>query len=121
MNGFAEAWSKYLPENYRKALYTALCTISDEFFEYDLESEENIFRELLPGQYISFYSPLFLKCFYATFLTVGYKLALPKKSDTMIACTAEELALHILISEASVILEQEGVEADFDAFKDAIY
>jgi hypothetical protein len=68
-----------------------------------------------------FIPPLFLKCFYATFLTVGYKLALPNKSDTMIACTAEELSLHILISEASAILEQEGIEADFDAFEDAIY
>jgi hypothetical protein len=121
MTEFAEAWSKYLPENHRKALHTALCVISDQFFDYDLESEENIFRELLPRQYLSFYTPLFLKCFFATFLTVGYKLALPKKFDTLIACTAEELALHILISEATAILETWGYEADFDIFEDAIY
>jgi hypothetical protein len=121
MTGFASAWSKYLPENHRQALYDALCILSDEFFEDDLESDENIFREMLPEKYISYYSPMFLKRFYATFLTVGYKLALPKRSDTMIACTAEELALHILISEASEILEAHGVEVDFGAFEDTIY
>jgi hypothetical protein len=121
MTEFAKAWSKYLHKNHRRALYAALCMVADQFFDFDLESEENIFRELLPRQYASFYTPLFLKRFYATFLTVGYKLALPKKSNTLIACTAEELALHILISEASAILETEGIEPDFGAFEDAIY
>jgi hypothetical protein len=57
---FAKAWSKSLPENHREALFTALATLTDEFFDYDLESEENIFRELLPSRYVSFYTPLFL-------------------------------------------------------------
>lgn len=120
MNEFAKAWSKYLPENHRNALFSALSIISDEFFEDDLEDEEHVFRELLPRKYFLQYTPLFLKQFYIALLTVGYKLALPKKSDTLIACTAEEIALHILIERASEILEEEGIDSDFTAFNDAI-
>jgi len=121
MNEFAKAWSKYLPENHRNALFSALSILSDEFFEDDLESEEHIFRELLPRQYFYHYTPLFLKRFYATLLTVGYKLALPEQSDTLLACTAEEFALHILIEKASSILEMDEIEADFGYFEDVAY
>lgn len=120
MDGFAKEWSKYLPENHRKALYTALCTLTDEFFYYDPESEENVFRDLLPRRYTSFYNPIFLKKFFVSFLTVSYKLALSEGSDTLIACTAEEIALHILIERASAVLEMEGIESDFDAFEDMV-
>ena len=121
MTEFAKAWSKYLPENHREALFTALCTLTDEFFDYDLESEENVFRELLPSRYVSFYTPLFLKRFYVALLTVGYKLALPKQSETLIACTAEEIALHILVQEASVELDIDGIEAEYGLFEEMIY
>ena len=43
MNEFAQAWSKYLPENHRNALFSALAILSDEFFDDDLEDEEHIF------------------------------------------------------------------------------
>ena len=121
MNTFAKAWSKYLPDNHREALYSALCMLSDEFFDYDLDDENHELRHLLPRKYLHLYTPLFLKNFYATIITVGYKLALPKKSATLIACTAEELALHILIEEASALLEIDGEEADFGDFEDMIY
>lgn len=121
MSGFAEAWSEYLPNNHRKALYSALALLSDEFFENDLEDEDHIFRELLPRKYFHQYTPIFLKQFYVTLLTVGYKLALNRKSDTLIACTAEELALCILIERASELLEEDGIDADFSAFEDVIY
>ena len=121
MSEFAKAWSKYLPKDHRDALFSALGTLSDEFFEDDLEDEEHIFRELLPRKYFLQYTPGFLKRFFVTLLTVGYKLALPKKSDKLIACTAEEIALHILIGRASVILEDEGIDADFTDFKSVIY
>ncbi len=71
MTGFAKAWSKYLPENHREALHSALCTITDEFFDNDLEDKDHIFRELLPEKYLPSYTPLFLKEFFAAFLTVG--------------------------------------------------
>ena len=48
MTEFAKAWSKYLPDNHRDALFSALCLLSDLFFEDDLDAEDNIFRELLP-------------------------------------------------------------------------
>lgn len=121
MTGFAEAWAEYLPDNHRKALYSALCMVSDEFFEYDLEDEDHELRQLLPRKFFHSYTPLFLKKFYATLLTVGYKLALPEESDTLIACTAEELALHILIEQASALLEIDGIEADFVPFEDVVY
>jgi hypothetical protein len=121
MTGFAEAWAEYLPDNHRRALYSALYMLSDEFFDYDLDDEDHEFRQLLPRKYLHSYTPLFLKKFYVTLLTVGYKLALPEESDTLIACTAEELALHVLIEEASALLELEGIEADFVAFEDVIY
>jgi len=121
MTEFAKAWSKYLPKNHRNALFSALTILSDEFFEDDLEDEEHIFRELLPRKYFHQYTPLFLKQFYTTLLTVGYKLALPRKSSTLIACVAEELALRILIERASELLEDDGIDADFGAFEDVIY
>ncbi len=121
MEGFAKAWSECLPKNHREALHSALCILADEFFENDLEDQGHIFRELLPRKYLHLYTPLFLKEFYATLLTVGYKLALPEQSETLLACTAEELALHLLIEKAKVVLEIKGNEPDFDAFEDAIY
>lgn len=118
---FAEAWSNCLPKNHREALYSALEILSDEFFEDDLEDEEHVYRVLLPRKYYTKYTPLFLKQFYTTLLTVGYKLAISEKSDTLIACTAEELALHILIERASTLLEEDGIDADFSLFEDEIY
>jgi hypothetical protein len=120
MARFAEAWSEYLPENHRKALYDALCILSDWFFEDKLDDEEHIFRQLLPAKYFHQYTPGFLKNFYTVFLTVGYKLALPEEGE-MLACTAEELALHILIEEATALLEIDGINAEFNEFEDVIY
>ena len=121
MTGFAQAWSRDLPESHRKALLSALTILSDEFYENDLEDEEHIFRELLPEKYFNRYTPGFLKKFYVTLLTVGYKLSLPTKSDPVLASTAEELALHILIEQVSVLLEMDGIDANFGNFEDIIF
>jgi hypothetical protein len=48
MTEFAKAWSKYLPDNHRDALFSALCILSDEFFDYELDNADHTFRELLP-------------------------------------------------------------------------
>ena len=72
MTEFAKAWSKYLPDNHRDALFSALCILADEFFDYELDNADHIFRELLPSKYLNLYDGLFLKRFYATLLTVGY-------------------------------------------------
>ena len=121
MTEFAMAWSKYLSDSHRNALFSALTILSDEFFNNDLEEEHHIFRDLLPRKYIYRYTPIFLKNFYATILTVGYKLSLPEPRNALIACTAEELALHILIERASAILEMDGIDAEFGAFEEVIY
>ena len=39
----------------------------------------------------------------------------------MIACTAEELALHILIEQATAILETYEIDADFTDFEDHVF
>lgn len=120
MTSFAKAWSKCLPKDHREALFAALTVLSDEFFQDDLDDESHIFRELLPRKYLLRYTPLFLKRFYIALITVGYKLALPE-SSAMLACTAEELALSMLIQRAEVILEEKGKEADFDEFKESAF
>lgn len=43
---FAKAWAEHLPDNHRDALYSALCMLTDEFFDNSLEDEDHIFREL---------------------------------------------------------------------------
>ena len=92
MAGFANAWSDCLPQNHRDALYSALTILSDEFFEYDLDDKDHVFRKSLPEKYLPKYTALFLRNFYYTFLTAGYKLSLPIAANTLIACTAEELS-----------------------------
>lgn len=121
MNKFAEAWSEYLPDNHRMALYSALCILADNFFDDDLEDEYHVFRESLPRKYINLYTPIFLKKFYTAFLNVGYKLALPEESRTILACVAEELALHLVIELASALLESGGEKPEFAGFEEAIY
>jgi hypothetical protein len=51
-----------------------------------------------------------------TVLTVGYKLALPEPLAPLPSCTAEELALHILIEQAKNQLRAEAIESDFSLF-----
>lgn len=121
MTDFAKAWSEYLPDNHREALLSALDTLSDDFFENDLDDEEHVFRDLLPRKYFHQYGALFLKKFYVALMTVGYKLALPQKSHTLLSCTAEELAFHILVERASTLLDMDGIKADFDAFASYVY
>jgi len=121
MTDFVKAWSKYLPDNHREALLSALDILSDDFFDSNLEDEEHVFRELLPRKYFHQYTPLFLKKFYVTLMTVGYKLALPQESNTLLSSTAEEIALHILIEEATTLLDMHSIKADFGDFEDYVY
>lgn len=110
-----EAWSGCLPESHRKALYSALCDLVDEFLD-DLSDDENFCISELPEKYRLRYDGLFRRRFLVTVLTVGYKLALPEPLAPLPSCTAEELALHILIEQAKNQLQAEAIESDFSLF-----
>lgn len=71
MAGFANAWADCLPQNHRDALYSTLTILCDEFFEYDLDDKNHVFRKSLTRKYSSKYTALFLKSFYYTYLAAG--------------------------------------------------
>jgi hypothetical protein len=48
---------------------------------------------------------------------VGYKLALQEPLAPLPSCTAEELALHILIEQAKSELQADAIEPDFSLFE----
>ena len=103
-------------ESHRKALYAALCDLVDEFLD-DLGDDENFCISELPEKYRLRYDGLFRRRFLVTLLTVGYKLALPEPLAPLPSCTAEELALHILIEQAKNQLQAEAIEPDFSLFE----
>ena len=112
----AEAWKEYLPESHGRALYAALCDLVDEFLD-DLGDDENFCISELPEKYRLRYDGLFRRRFLVTLLTVGYKLALPEPLAPLPSCTAEALALHILIEQARNQLHAEAIEPDFSLFE----
>ena len=110
-----EAWSDCLPESHRKPLYSALCDLVDEFLD-DLGDDDNFSISELPQKYRLRYDGLFRRRFLVTLVTVGYKLAAPKPLAPLPSCTAEELALHILIEQAKNQLQAEAIAPDFSLF-----
>ena len=117
---FAEAWADALPDDHREALHTAVSTLCDGFFE-DQDNPGSRFLEYLPEKYGPRYGRVFLRQLLVTMLTVGYKLALAQPPAPLLSCVAEELALDILVREASAHLESEGVSPDFALFQDLAY
>jgi hypothetical protein len=67
--------------------------------------------EALPGKYLPKYDDAFLCRFLVCVTSVGLKLRLPGFHP--LGCTAEELALHLMIERALVFLDMEGEEGDF--------
>ena len=120
MTRLADQWPEVLPKNHREALYDALCFLTDEFL--DAESPQGtLMASYLPEKYLPRDGDLFLKKFFVTLTTVGYRLADPEAPLPMLSCTAEELALHVIIEEAKVILEEKGVEVSLGDFEDDVY
>ena len=52
---------------------------------------------------------------------MGYKLALPELPAHLLSCTAEELALYLLIEEAQDALKAQGIVPDFSEFEDMAF
>lgn len=115
-----EYWSEELPESHRKALYGALCILTDDFLG-DAEHDKTLIASLLPSRHLPRYTGLFYRRFFVAILTVGYKLGQDEPPLPLLSCTAEELALHVLIEEAKYLLEEEDVEAGFGLFEDVVF
>ena len=73
-NQIAQYWAADLPESHRKVLYDALCILTDDFLG-DNEHIDSLIAYFLPQKYSLQYTGIFLRRFFTTLLTVGYKLA----------------------------------------------
>ena len=112
-----ESWADCLHESHREALHDALCLLVDDFLN-DPDDEAPLLITALPSKYLPRYSAAFRRKFLVALLTVGYKLALPDPPVPLLSCTAEELALHVLIEEASEGVMAQGTDPDFAEFED---
>ena len=115
-----DAWEDFLPKSHREALHLALCMLVDDFLN-NPENEEPLFVASLPPKYLLHYDDYFRRKFHVTILTVGYKLALSEPPVPLLSCTAEELALHVLIEEAKAELSTQDIAPDFTEFEDMAY
>jgi len=114
------SWNDCLPEGHRKALYTSLCLLVDDFLN-DPDDDRPLLVTGLPSRYLPRYNGAFRRKFLVVLLTVGYKLALPDPPVPLFSCTVEELALHVLIEEAREGLKAKGTEPDFSEFEDRVF
>ena len=115
-----DAWEDCLPQSHREALHLALCMLVDDFLN-NPENEEPLFVASLPSKYLLQYDDFFRRKFLVTILTVGYKLALSEPPAPLLSCTAEELALHVLIEEAKAELSTQDITPDFVEFEDTAF
>ena len=106
-NQIARYWADDLPESHREALFDALCILTDNFLG-DNEHIDSLIAYFLPQKYSLQYTGIFLRRFFTTLLTVGYKLAQDSPPVPLLSCTAEELALHILIVKGAVRVDHCG-------------
>jgi len=113
-------WSEELPEDHREALFEALCLLTEDFLGNE-EHDKTLTAGLLRQRYLLRYTGLFYRRFFVTLLTVGYKLGQDEPPLPLHSCTAEEIALHVLIEEAKYLLEEEEIEADFSLFEDVVF
>ena len=114
------SWDDCLPESHREALHSALCLLVDDFLN-DPDYDEPLCVTALPSKYLHRYDGGFRRKFLVTLLTVGYKLAQSEPPAPLLSCAAEELALHVLIEEASEGLRAQGIEPDFSEFEDRVF
>ncbi len=116
----ADAWAEILPESHREALFASMCMLIDDFFG-ESEHNESLLASYLPPRYTHRYDELFYRRFFATFMTIGFKLVQPTPPAPLLSCTAEELACQALISQAEAVLQTQSVTPDFDVFTDSVY
>lgn len=115
-----DAWEDFLTRSHCEALHFSLCMLVDDFLN-NPEDEEPLFVALLPPKYLLHYDNVFRRKFFVNILTVGYKLSLSKPPVPLLSCTAEELALHVLIEDAKSRLSAQEITPDFLKFEDTAF
>ena len=115
-----DSWKDCLPASHREAMHESLCLLVDDFLN-DPENDQSLLVTGLPSKYLPRYNGAFRRAFLVALLTVGYKLALPEPPVPLLSCTAEELALYVLLDEARENLAAEGTEPAFSEFEDQAY
>jgi DNA-binding CsgD family transcriptional regulator len=108
-----------LDVDHREALATAIDGIVDEYAQDlsalarpDARFADTAMAGDLPRKYLPRYDYLFAKRFFASAVTVAWKLRAPGRED--LACVAEELALHAILERAEAAYElQHDEAADF--------
>jgi hypothetical protein len=73
----------------------------------------------LPRTTLHRYDAKFLREFLVCLASVGLKMRLPGFHP--LGCVGEELALHAMIERASVVLDLDGVAADFDPWEAEVF
>ena len=116
----ADYWENVLPESHREALHQAVSMLVDDFLG-TTEHKDSLLISFLPPRYVPRYNELFSKMFFAVFMSVAYQLAQASPPVPTLSCIAEELACHALISEAEVLLKEQGVDPEFGIFEDEIF
>lgn len=118
--------AEILPPSHRRALADACDRLIDLWLDElaavthgDWPATDSAIAHALPRRYLLDYTPTFAKQFFVCLVTVAWKLAQPGRVP--LACVAEELAAWALIEEAELVLEEEGVAADFGPFTDDLY
>ncbi|MFC1707245.1 hypothetical protein ACFL59_10605 [Planctomycetota bacterium] len=81
--------------------------------------EETGLIDLLPLRYLPRYDLAFARRFLVCAVTVAWKLSAP--DEQLLACLAEELALHAIVQRASGLLVVEAIEPDFGTFCDIAF
>ena len=102
------------------ALRSAAAVLLDRFFadighlQAGGDFSDTNMVDYLPARFIPKYDHLFAKRFLTCVSAVAAKLF--QSDHSMLACVGEELALHALVSEASVILEERRAGVDLADF-----
>lgn len=116
----AEGWKEELPEDHRIALEVAYSDFLDAHFKISPADSGKIehIGDWLPKKYVCRYTSLFCHRFIVCMTSVAERLVQPEKIAPVTRCTAEALALHVLVQHATTILKDiQGIDADYSAFK----
>lgn len=122
-------WNSYphsiLAASQWEALYDANVMLVDQIID-DLANlaEGNPFSDLtiagsLPRPFLTRYDEGFLRRFLMCMASVGLKLRLP--GFHALGCTAEEIALRIMIDDAAAFLQDRGMDGDFGDWEELVF
>lgn len=121
-----QAYAHVLPAGHRKALKQASRTLIETYFDDLARADERAWdfssffiARLLPSGYLLKYDRRFARRFLVCLITAAWKLNQPEFDP--FACVAEEIAAYTLVKFAAVLLQEQGIHADFESFIEAIY